>query len=103
MRPHDRYKDKPLLRIIESYILRCLCVLSKDDESKLIALESDLQMTYKKSGKWHEIVADVMQLPENFDQYIIDLWHENSAIAVERGVELTPQTFSEMVVDDNFM
>lgn len=99
----DRYAGKPLLRILECYVLHAIGELDADTQEKLVALSPRLGKVYGRTGDWIAIVSSELNLPDNLPALIVDSWHQNQRIAREHHLPLTPQRFAEMFVDDNLM
>lgn len=97
-----RYAGKPLLRLLELYVLRAIDELPTAEQTKLDAIAPKLQVLYGGAGQWYEAVAASVHLPESMPAAIRDLWDKNRQIARASGATLTPQRFAEMFVDDNF-
>jgi len=99
----ERYAGKPLLRILECYVLHAIGELDVDTQEKLAALSPKLGEVYGRTGDWVAIVSSELSLPDDLPTLIVDSWHQNQRIAREHHVSLTPQRFAEMFVDDNLM
>ncbi|MFK8985931.1 hypothetical protein [Acinetobacter seifertii] len=93
----NRYVNKPFLRLLELYILWVVKELPKEKNELLIKMEPQLQKTYKSKKKWYEIIADEMELNENFNSEIIEKWEKIKLY--NNNVEL----FSQKIVDTYFM
>lgn len=98
---HQRYSGKPMLRLLELYVLWSLGHLSEDDAARLQAMAPKLTDTFGGNGTWQGAIANTMELPENMPQQIREMWTKNQQIAVANGVELPVQQFAEMFVDSN--
>lgn len=98
----SRYDGKPLLRLLEYYVLRAIGELGGPDEEKLRQMAPKLRAIYGAEGEWHEVIASAMALPADLPETLHDLWSRNLEIARERGEPLPPQRFAEMIVDQNF-
>ena len=61
---NERYQGKPLLRLIELYVLHSIGHLAEKDAVNLEQVTAKLSQTYGISGAWHEIIAKVMEFPE---------------------------------------
>jgi hypothetical protein len=101
MSSSTRYDGKPLLRLLECYVLKAIHQLDESHEVALKAMESKLAEVYAKTGAWDQIIAAVMELPENMPTLIRQMWERNQEIARASGVSLSPQHFAEMFVDAN--
>lgn len=101
MNQNSRYNGKPLLRLMECYVLDAIGHLTQSDEANLQAMTPTLAHIYQQQGTWNEILAATMALPPDLPQKIAALWQRNQEIADAHGIELAPQSFAEMFVDQN--
>lgn len=99
----ERYAEKPMLRLLELYVLWSLDHLSEDDASRLEAMAAKLTGTFGGDGRWQDAISTAMELPENMPELIRETWSKNQEIAVANSVELPAQTFAEMFVDSNLV
>jgi hypothetical protein len=97
----DRYAGKPLLRLLELYVLWALSRITQEDEGRLQAMAPKLTSLYGGDGSWQSALATAMHMPENMADLIREMWAKNQGIATANGVELLPQQFAEMFVDNN--
>jgi hypothetical protein len=97
-----RYDGKPLLKLLELYVLKAIGELSQDDEDRLNAMASKLQATFGGGGQWHEAIESAVRMDADTPQQLRDMWTRNLETARVHGVKLTPQQFAEMVADENF-
>jgi hypothetical protein len=97
----SRYEGKPLLKLLESYVLWTIGELPTKDAELLTQMTPKLQSIYGIQGDWQQIISAVMELPPNMPTLIRDLWTKNTQIARQNGVTLAPQHFAEMFVDNN--
>jgi hypothetical protein len=98
---NQRYQGKPLLRLLECYVLWSLGELPEGDAAKLTAMAPKLRSVYGVDGEWHHIIASAVNLAPDTPARIRDLWARNTEIARKSGATLTPQAFAEMFVDRN--
>lgn len=98
---NDRYTGKPLLRLLELYVLDAIGQLSDKDEDTLVKMRPKLEATYKIQGSWKEIIQKVMELPDNMPSLIVEMWNENQKIAKDNGQILEGEQFAIMFVDHN--
>lgn len=101
MPANPRYDGRPLVRLLELYVLRAIGHLEPADEERLEAMAPKLRELYDCPGAWHEVVAHSISLPPDLPAAIVALWKKNQAIAEENAVTLSPQNFAEMFVDQN--
>ncbi len=102
METNARYGGKPLLRLLECYVLWAIEELPERESSSLASMTPKLQNLYKSNGSWQEIIAGTVNMDANMPDRLKALWARNTEIARQNGTVLTPQQFAEMVVDDNF-
>lgn len=93
----DRYIGKPFLRLLELYILWSIQELSEEENELLLKLEPKLQKTYESKKKWYEIIADEMELSENFNLIVLDRWKEIKLSGDDA------EKFAQTFVDINFL
>ena len=97
----DRYAGKPLLRLVDSFVLKCIGELDSASEAKLREMEPKLQQIYSCSGTWEEIIISQLHFSPDIRTAIRDLWLKNQAIAKQHKATLTPMQFIEMFVEKN--
>lgn len=98
----DRYQGKPLLRLLELYILNALNELPPPEQETLNRLAPKLQALYGGKGHWHEAIEAAVRMPADMPQVIRDMWAKNLEIARANNVPaLSAQKFAEMFVDEN--
>lgn len=102
MNSNSRYSGKPLLRLLELYVLKTIGELPEPDAKTLELMAPKLRSTYGVSGDWGEVISSVAGLSGGVPDAIRNMWRENSELAKKSGAKLTPQQFSEMFVDANF-
>jgi hypothetical protein len=61
-----------------------------------------LREVYKRQGSWQDIVAGEMEFPPDLPQHIKAVWMENRKRAENSNVDLLPEDFARMFVDQNF-
>jgi len=98
----SRYDGKPLLRLVECYILSAIGHLPAPDEARLATMAPKLGALYGVHGTWPEIIAQVMKFPPQAEEEFRKLWRHNSALAAQQNQQLLPEDFAQMVVDQNF-
>ena len=99
---NPRYDGKPLLRLLDLYVLRAIGELSPDQEENMNRIAPKLQARFGGGGQWHEAVERAVGMEAEAAQDIRDMWARNQEVARANGLTLTPEEFAMMVVDDNF-
>jgi hypothetical protein len=97
-----RYDGKPLLRLLDVYVLWAIGKLPPDQENGLNRMAPKLQARFGGGGQWHEAVERAVGMEAEAAQDIRDMWARNQEVARAHGLTLTPEEFAMMVVDDNF-
>ena len=98
----DRYSGKPLLLLLELYVLWAIDELSDFHAARLEEMTLRLTKAFGGDGSWQDAIAQAMDLPPEMAELIRERWDRNQAIAAGRDEELTPQAFAEMFIDANF-
>lgn len=98
----SRYDGKPLLRLLECYVLSFIDRLAEGDRRNLEMMEPKLRTIYEAQGDWREIIATIVGFDSSLDGHIRSLWKQNSELAAAHGEELLPEDFAQMIVDENF-
>lgn len=99
---NPRYDGKPLLRLLEIYVLNVIGELSQKDAEGMKAMTPKLRELYSHNGEWPEIIAATVELPQEASSEIRGMWKRNQELARKNDVTLSAQQFAEMFVDDNF-
>lgn len=99
---HSRYEGKPLLRLLECYVLDAIGQLPDRAREKLEAMSPKLEEIYGYSGIWEEVIEKVMHFPEGTKDRINERWERNTLIAKNAGEKLEPEYFARLFVDENF-
>ena len=97
-----RYDGKPLLRLLDVYVLWAIGELPPDREDGLKRMAPKLQARFGGRGQWHEAVERAVRMDADTPQQIRGMWARNLEVARANGLTLTPEEFAMMVVDDNF-
>lgn len=98
----NRYEGKPLLRLIECYVLDSISQLTDDQKSNLVEMEDKLSQTFGVNGTWKEIIEKVMDFPKSLPTQIRDIWVSNLEVAAKKGAQVDPNEFAMAFVDQNF-
>jgi hypothetical protein len=97
----DRYEGKPLLRLLELYVLWCIDELSDNDRAAMEEMTPHLQRVYQRTGTWQEILESVMGLPPNAPEQVRAVWKTARAGGAAANVPIPAETFARMFVDRN--
>jgi hypothetical protein len=95
----ERYKGRPLLIILENYILDSIGALEPERQPQIGAI---VQRTFGGGPDWRETVRGVLHLGEGLDEQLRLIWQQNQEIARASEVVLHPIQFAKMIADQNF-
>ena len=96
----DRYKGRPLLLILDNYVLDCIGELPPDQQKGVGSL---VQQVWGGTADWKKTVRSILSLTKVMDENIRQLWETNQQIAKENNETLHPVQFAKMLVDENFL
>ena len=97
-----RYEGKPLLRLLELYVLWSIDQLPREWAEVLERMTPQLHRTWNCNGSWQECIALVMNFPPEMPDLIGQRWSHNRDLAGQGGHVLDPNDFAAMFVDANF-
>ncbi len=95
----DRYAGKPLLILLENYVLDCIGALSPEKQA---TMQMAVQRVYGGSPDWKATLRATLRLGEALDDDLRRMWGNNQQIARQTGRTLSPEEFAVMVADTNF-
>jgi hypothetical protein len=97
----DRYAGKPLLKILEAFVLDAIGELEPSQLTVLEKMTPKLQQIYNSTSSWQDIVIEVMHWNPEIQPAIRALWEKNQVVARSTGRTLSPAEFAVMFVDEN--
>jgi hypothetical protein len=95
----DRYRGRPLLIILENYVLAAIGALDAGTDARLLEV---VKKVYGGDDDWRRTMRGVLHLGESIDDSLREMWRRNQVIATEQHVELHPVQFAKMVCDQSF-
>ena len=95
----DRYKGKPLLILLENYVLDAIGELPKEKQD---SIKTVVQRVYGGGDNWKATLRSTLVLEDTVDEEFKRLWVRNQEIARQAGQVLSPAEFARMIVDKNF-
>ena len=98
----DRYEGRPMLRLLDCYILDVIGQLPPQQQATLEKLEPTLAETFGTSGRWQEIVEEQMGLLPSVTLGIETLWVSYQADEERLGRQAKAGEFVREFVDQNF-
>lgn len=94
----DRYKGKPLMILLENYVLDCIGCLPKD---KVPTITSMIQRVYGGGDDWKATLRSTLHLDASLDENLRQMWVRNQDLARQANQTLLPEDFARMIVDQN--
>lgn len=88
-----RYAGRPLLRLLDCYVLALTGNLAPDMEAKVA---ETVQRSFGGGADWKATLRQTVKLPDNLDERIKALWRS-------QPVGTDPLGFALEVSDDNFL
>lgn len=95
-----RYDGRPLLRLLECYVLWSIGELSSADSKNLEAMEAKLQQVFGRTGTWQDVIAAEMDLPSGFQARVRELWAAEQARARGGAKRLSAEEFASALADE---
>jgi hypothetical protein len=95
----ERYRGRPLLAILEAYVLDCIGALEPE---KLASVALIVQRVFGGGSDWRATIRSHLHLADGVDESIRSMWVRNQDIAVREKVALHPVQFAKMFVDQNW-
>ena len=96
---NERYVNKPLLIVLENYVLSTIGPLSPAQETESLAI---LKQLYGSSSDWRTILRTRFQIADSMAETLRQMWAVDQERAQQEGRILALADFARMVVDQNF-
>ena len=100
--PHaepERYAGRPLLIVLENYVLDCIGELPPETQA---AVRSVVQRVWGGGDDWRATVRQELKLDSAIDDALRDMWSRNQQLSKRHDQVLHGVQFAKMVVDQNF-
>ena len=96
----DRYAGKPMLRVVECYVLDAIDELPADDQQKLEAMAPTLARSVgSEEPTWQGAVEDALALDGTFRESVRADWASRRAAAEASGHAPEAEGFAAAVAD----
>ena len=89
----ERYEGRPLLRLLDCYVLALTGNLSPEMEAKVA---DTVRRNFGEGPDWKVTLREATKLPSNMDERIRAIWRS-------QPVGTDPAAFALAVSDDNFL
>jgi hypothetical protein len=99
---NDRYSGRPLVPLLECYVMWAIGQLGEVQAAILAEMTSGLRSVYSAEGDWSDVITAAMGWRPDMPQKIRDAWVRHARLR-GGGSALDAQAFAETFVDDNFV
>jgi hypothetical protein len=100
---NTRYAGKPMLRLLDSYVLDAIGHLPPEVDAKMTEMEPKFRTAFGATGNWREMVESQMRFPAGMPGAIRELWAKGRVkFLAAQGHEPDPAEFTMTFVDTNF-
>ncbi|TWU05795.1 hypothetical protein [Stieleria varia] len=96
---NPRYDGKPLLRLVELWILWVIGELDSADADRLTEMEPNLRQTWSLGGSWHEMIESLLEIPSAMPDELRSMWQRNAEKARENNLEPPAEMFAQSIAD----
>lgn len=94
-----RYAGRPLLILLENYILSTIGHLTPEKE----AINASITQRIFGGGEdWRGTLRGTLRLEATVDEDLCRMWGEQQAAARDAGAAAVPEDFARRVADENF-
>lgn len=94
----ERYAGRPLLIVMENYVLDCIGALQPDKQALALSV---VQRVWGGGDDWKETVRAQLHLESSLDESLRGMWSRNQELAKQHNQPLHPIQFAKMIVDQN--
>ena len=96
---NSRYDGKPLLRLVELWVLWVIDEIDPRDVTRLTEIEPSLRQTWSFDGTWHEMIEELLQLSPTLRDELRAMWRRNLETARQQNAEAPTVMFSQSIAD----
>ena len=100
--PESRYEGKPMLRLIELYVLSAIGHLKDSDRVALEGMAPTLRRTLAPGNSWDEIVSAQMEFSIGMSDAVRSNWERWQKHREGRGEPIDPEIFARVFADQLF-
>ncbi|MBN2972419.1 hypothetical protein JW805_10365 [Roseomonas aeriglobus] len=100
---NPRHEGKPLLRLLDGYVMDAIGHLDPVEASALQAMEPQLRREWGGTGDWRALCAAQMRFPDGMAGAIREVWEKGRArFLASEGYEPSAEQFTRSFVDSKF-
>ncbi|HET9510662.1 MAG TPA: hypothetical protein VFO80_05875 [Sphingomonas sp.] len=98
-----RHEGKPLLRLLDGYVMDAIGHLDPAEAAALKAMEPGLRREWGGTGDWRALCAAQMRFPDGMAAAIREVWEKGRAkFLASEGYEPNAEQFTRSFVDSKF-
>src|SRR5262245_2361055 len=96
----ERYEGRPLLRLIECYVLDCIDQLDPRDRDHLVSMTPKLRSSLGSDAEtWRGILEDVLDLPSEYPEAVRRDWDTKRNTTRRWRKAATPEEYAAEIAD----
>jgi hypothetical protein len=98
----ERYAGRPLLRLLDDYVLDIIGALPSDTHPVLLEV---VRLAYPKTAgaTWQEVLENELQLEPDLKSRIHAMWLDYQQFIADQGHKADPSEFAVSFADENFL
>jgi len=98
----ERYAGRPLLRLLDDYVLDIIGALPSETHPVLLEV---VRLAYPKTAgaTWQEVLENELQLEPDLKPRIHAMWLDYQQFIADQGHKADPSEFAVSFADENFL
>ena len=96
---NPRYDGKPLLRLVELWILWVIGELDPADAARLTDMEPQLRQAWSLDGSWHQMIESLVEISPAMPDELRGMWQRNLEKARENNLDPPTEMFVQSIAD----
>lgn len=96
---NPRYDGKPLLRLVELWVLWVIDEIEPTEATRLAEMEPNLRATWSLDGPWHAMIEQQLELPPAMRDDLRAMWQRNLETARDNNVPPPSEMFAQSIAD----
>jgi hypothetical protein len=97
----ERYTGRPLLRLLDDYVLDVIGVLPDETSPALLEVVR-LAFPDTPGHTWREVLENELELEPNLKRRILSMWRDYQQLMAGQGETADPSEFAVSFADANF-
>ncbi|WP_442505698.1 hypothetical protein SH528x_004498 [Novipirellula sp. SH528] len=96
---NPRYDGKPLLRLVEYWVLWSIDEIEPNEVSLLVEMEPNLRTAWSLEGSWHSMLEQLLELSPALQDELRGMWKRNLETARENNMPAPKEMFAQSIAD----